>query len=284
MQRLPPSYVVKVFLKPDKYMREIHAIPLTHDVNVLRIIDHGILENGHEWIIYNYIDGWILEHIYDDLDLDQLRSLFYQMGHKVAEIHQVMTFDYFGDWRVEKQSHLNHYRSHMIEDTERMIRNIYVSGLPDKALFDVCVKNIREEYDNIRPLSVGRLCHRDLDGRNIIVGFEHALDLKVKGIIDFEKTIIGNEYMDIIGFYKKYFIHEPKLIHYFFKGYEEVLKIDMSFNQELRFNLYRVGIDICSWSYDFSKPYYDETVAFLKQLVAQDAHLIDKYKKPQTVE
>ena len=65
---------------------------------------------------------------------------------------------------------------------------------------------------------------------------------------------------------------------WFFKGYEDILAIGDDFNQELKFNLFRLGIDISSWSYDFSKSYYEETIAYLKELLKLENHLEDYFK------
>lgn len=272
------SFIIKIFLKPNKARRESNIVPMLSHFNHLKIIDQGEFSTGQEWIIYNYVEGWVLEHIIDDLDLDQLRNLFYQLGYSLAQIHTIQDFDYFEDWRGENHCALDQYKAFMIQDTERLIQNLNHSNLPNNDVLDPCIQIVREAYDSIRTLKYGRLCHRDLDGRNIIVGFEHSLDLRVKSIIDFEKTIIFNEYFDIVGLYKKYFIKEPKLMVWFFKGYEQILKIGDDFNQELKFNLFRIGIDICSWSYDFSKSYYEETITYLKGLLKIENRLEDYYK------
>ncbi len=272
------SFIIKIFLKPNKAIREKNVVSLLTPFNHLKIIDQGMFDSGQEWIIYNYVEGWVLEHIIDDLDLDQLRNLFYQLGHTLAKIHTVQGYDYFGDWHDENHCGLDQYKTFMIQDTERLIQNLYKADLPNKEVLDPCVQIVRAEYPSIRTLNCGRLCHRDLDGRNIIVGFEHSLDLRIKSIIDFEKTIVFNEYFDIVGLYKKYFIKEPKLMTWFFKGYEDILAIGDDFNQELKFNLFRLGIDISSWSYDFSKSYYEETIAYLKELLKLENHLEDYFK------
>ena len=274
------SFIIKIFLKSNKAIREKNVVSKLTHFNQLKIIDQGVFNTGHEWIIYNFVEGWVLEHIIDDLDLDQLRNIFYQLGQKLATMHTVERYDYFGDWHDESKCGLDQYKTFMIQDTERMIENLGKANLPNQEVIEPCIRIVRETYASIRSLKYGRLCHRDLDGRNIIVGFEHTLELNVRSIIDFEKTIVFNEYFDIVGLYKKYFIKEPKLMTWFFKGYEEILAIGDDFNQELKFNLFRLGIDICSWSYDFSKSYYEETIAYLKGLLKLENHLED-YFKPQ---
>jgi hypothetical protein len=267
------SYVVKVFYKKHKIDRELQVIPLFENENPLRILAKGVMDNGYEWLMYNYIDGWLFDHIIDDLDLDQLRLLFYQIGKKTARLHTIKTFDYFGDWQADKQSPLSDYKAFIIKDCERMAENILSQDLSEyKCLVDA-IDKMRSEYSTIRDLRVGRLCHRDLDGRNILIKVNLTDGLKLEAFLDFEKCVVFNEYFDIIGFYRRYFLDQPKLIEPFFKGYREVLEVDESFNIELKFNLYRAGIDICSWARDVSEEFFQETLKYLEKLEAFDQNM-----------
>jgi len=273
------SYIVKVFYKPLKIDRELHVIPLFAKDNPLKVLASGVMENGFEWLMYNYVEGWLLDHIFDDLDLDQLRLLFYQIGIRTAKLHEIKNFDYFGDWQIEKQSPLNEYKSFIVKDCERMAENILSQDLSAFKCLVEAIGKMRSEYANIRELKVGRLCHRDLDGRNILIKVSLTDGLKLEAFLDFEKCVVFNEYFDIIGFYRRYFIDQPKLIEPFFKGYREVLEVDVSFNLELKFNLYRAGIDICSWARDVSEEFFNDTLKFLEKLEAFDQDMDQLYIK-----
>ena len=264
------SYIVKVFYKTLKIDRELQVIPLFAKDNPLRVLANGVMDNGYEWLIYNYVEGWLLDHIIDDLDLDQLRLLFYQIGKRTAQFHAIKTFDYFGDWQVDKQSPINAYQAFIINDCERMAENILSQDLSSFDCLVEAIDKMRSEYENIRNLKFGRLCHRDLDGRNILIKVNLTEGLKLEAFLDFEKCVVFNEYYDIIGFYRRYFINQPKLIEPFFKGYREVLDVDDSFNKELKFNLYRAGIDICSWARFVSEEFFSDTIKYLEKLAAFD--------------
>lgn len=272
-------YIIKFFYKPNKRVREINIVPKIMSFNELELIAFGQTADGTEWAIYNFLEGWLLDQIYDDLDLDQLRYIFFEIGKRTAKLHACEVFDYFGDIQVEKQSSVNKYKQFVIEDCERLITNLYKRELDKIDVISKAIDVLREEYENIRDLKNGRYTHRDLDGRNILIGISAEKGMQLNGFLDFEKTVINNEYIDIIGFYRRYFLKEPKLISYFFKGYEEILKVDDSFNNELRFNLYKTGIDICSWSLDVSKSYFDNTVTYLQELQRIDPLLKDLYYK-----
>ncbi|OJV65707.1 MAG: hypothetical protein BGO41_07690 [Clostridiales bacterium 38-18] len=272
-------YVIKFFYKPLKRDREINIIPQTYEFNPLRILYQGELVDGTEWIIYNYIEGWLLDHIIDDLDLDQRRAIFEEVGMKLAQLHSLKTFDYFGDLSSDKQSSCDAYKSFVIDDTERLIKNINMQDLSEIPELKKAIEIIRSEYTNIRCLQKGRYCHRDLDGRNIIIKMDLERGLSLEAFLDFEKTVIYNEYYDIVNLYRRYFLEEPKLIPHFFKGYTSIINIDDSFNKELRFNLYRLGIDICSWSKTLSDKFFEHTIAYLNALIYKDEHLSDYYLK-----
>ncbi len=273
------SYIIKVFYKAFKVDRELQVIPLFAEDNPLRILAHGVMENGYEWLMYNYVDGWLLDHIIDDLDLDELRAIFHQIGKRTAQLHVAKTYDYFGDWQIDKQSQLQNYKTFIIEDSERMAENVLSQDLKGFDCLKEAIEKMRCEYVHVRELKVGRLCHRDLDGRNILIKVSLTEGLKLEAFLDFEKCVVFNEYLDIIGFYRRYFIDQPKLIEPFFKGYREILDVDDAFNKELKFNLYRAGIDICSWAMDVSEEFFYDTIKYLKKLDAFDHNMTLLYMK-----
>ena len=149
------------------------------------------------------------------------------------------------------------------------------------ALFDTLIKHLRNEYSNIKILKEGRLCHRDLDGRNILINREINRGVNsdqhekyhLKTFLDFEKCVVFNEHFDIVGLYKRYFLKQASLIKPFKQGYESVKKIDASFNQELKFNLLRLGIDHGSWAMYVSADFYNETLMFVKDLLVKFENL-----------
>lgn len=261
--------IVKFFYKPFKSTRELETVPLFESANALKILGYGKLKAGYDWIAYNFLDGILLDQLLPNLsELIQSR-IFEKIGKKTAELHQLKSYHYFGDWIATKQSDLDAYASFMIQDTERMIDNLKIQGLERNPVVEAAINSVRTEYKNIRSLSVGRLCHRDLDGRNILI------DINKDQIhfLDFEKCVVFNHYFDIVGFYRRYFLAKPHLLNAFMLGYETIVKLDPDFNKELRFNLYRIGIDICSWARYVSDQYFLETLAYLEDLLEKDATL-----------
>ncbi len=261
------QWIIKFYYKPLKRTREINALSYFKQSH-LEIVDQGILKNGIEWLIYGFIEGTLMESCYDMLSSANLEVLFYDIGKEMARLHKVKQFNYFGDWVPHKQSSLENYQTFIIDDTERLILNSLNSNQDERIILNIAIDLLREEYQNIRKLKVGRLCHRDFDGRNIILSSTNGF-YKFDTILDFEKCVVFNEHFDIIGLYRKYFLKAPYLIKPFKAGYESILEIDTSFNTELKFNLLRLGIDLSSWAKFVSNDFYAETMEYLSDLLSK---------------
>lgn len=261
------QWIIKFYYKPLKRTREINALSYFEQSH-LKIVDHGILKNGVEWLIYNFIEGQLLEQCYETLSDANLETLFFDIGREMARLHNVKQFDYFGDWVSHKQSALENYKNFIMNDTERLILNNLQYNQDEQVILNSAITLLRHEYQNIRDLKAGRLCHRDFDGRNIIVNYSNGA-YKLDTILDFEKCVVFNEHFDIIGLYRKYFLNAPQLIKPFKAGYEDILKIDSSFNIELKFNLLRLGIDLSSWAKYVSNDFYVETITYLSDLLSK---------------
>lgn len=260
------KWVIKFFYKPNKRIREIKSFQYFKQ-DRLTILAEGITKLGHEWLIYPFVEGDLLDLKIDKIPTENLIQLFEEIGAILGCFHGSHTFDYFGDWNVEKRSPVGEYRNFIIEDTERLIGNLQSCTSEESDIYQKAIYHVREEYRNIRQLEVGRLCHRDIDGRNIMITQNSENFYGVSAFLDFEKCVVFNEFYDITGLYRKYFLSNPYLIKPFKRGYERYLKIEESFNSEIKFNLLRLGIDLCSWSKDVSKLFYCESFNYLKMVL-----------------
>lgn len=263
------KFVIKFFYKPDKRNREINTLSLYKE-GPLKILYQGETHDGVEWVIYNYIEGELFEDIFERLSHDEKASIFKSLGEKMAKFHNVAKFPYFGDWCLDRQSPIESYKSFIIEDTERVISNIYNQKLPGMTIIEKSIQLLRLEYSNVVDLKEGSLCHRDLDGRNILIKKNATGSYELTAFLDFEKCVVYNPIFDIVGLYRKYFLKSPDLISSFFKGYHIVRDYDKTFNQTLRFYLFRSGVDLCSWTYSYSKDFFNEGLEFLETLLSYE--------------
>lgn len=263
------NLIIKFYYKPNKRLREENALKhIKH--SKLKIVMMGETSEGTEWSIYNYIQGEMLETLFNSQTNYDAQNIFYEIGMDMGLLHSSKQFDYFGDWLSEKQSPVEQYQNFIIKDTERIITNLGFLPEEDQLILNYAINSVREEYKHIRELRIGRLCHRDYDGRNIIVQKKSDGRYHLNGILDFEKCVVFNEHYDIIGLYRKYFINKPELIRPFFDGYTQYMDVDSSFNNEFRFNLFRMGLDLCSWSKRVSDSFYNEVFEYLKYIIDID--------------
>lgn len=264
-------YVIKFYYKAHKQVRELNTLNYykSHDFSVLK---HGSFES-YEWSIYPYIKGEVMEDVYLDLSSEEKKSLFYELGREMARFHNCAKFDFFGDWIDGKYSSISAYKDFIISDTERIIANIERSTLKPYELLNDAIIEIRSLYDTIETMEYATLCHRDLDGRNILISREG--DIQILTFLDFEKSVRFNPTYDIINLYRKYFYKDLSLVEPFYNGYCEIKPLPKDFIKAFRFNLVRMGLDLASWSLDVSESFYLETIAYLK-IVMEDHKIFEE--------
>ncbi|MBS7527387.1 aminoglycoside phosphotransferase family protein [Fusibacter paucivorans] len=270
------TFIIKFYYKYHKQIRELNA--LHYYVNTpLKLLAHGIYQ-GIEWSIYPYITGYVMEGCLQTMPENKKCELFKDFGSKMADFHNAVSFQHFGDWVVGKYSHISAYQTFMINDTERIYHNIEKLNLKPNKLFQEAIGRTRKAYNTIETLDEVTLCHRDLDGRNILIGVNEsqsvpdnkATSYQLITFLDFEKCVRFNPHYDIINLYRKYFYKAPALIKPFFEGYDKLRTRGEQYDIAFEFNLLRMGLDIASWSHHVSKCYYDETVDFLETMMTED--------------
>lgn len=262
------QYVIKFFYKPGKCMRELNALSY-YQPPELSILASGVTDDHTEWIIYNHIEGELLDRKLKQLKNDEMKRIFNGIGYEMGRLHQAHAFDYFGDWDPAKKSPVKAYVAFMKMEVERIITNINAQTLPGGEILRDSISVLKSEMEHIEPIGHGRLCHRDLDGRNILIDQKKGA-YEFKTFLDFEKCVVDNCYNDVIGLFRKYFLDYPYLLKPFFYGYKETGMLTSDFYKSFRFLLYKNGLHICSWTYSYSKSYYHEGLDFLKKLLEKD--------------
>lgn len=261
--------VIKFYSKKGKRIREIETLQML-PWSKLHVLAIGISNDDKEWLIYNYIEGVMLDAVYQNLCEANKATLFFEIGTELGRLHSSKTFDYFGDWHDEKKSDVSMYKAFVEADTNRIIKNIRIQELPHKEILLKAATIAEDAYHEIEHLKHGCLVHRDFDGRNIILKKDIDGFYRFQATLDFEKCVSFSPLYDVAGLYRKYFILEPHLVEHFFKGYFKTMTWDDSYKGALRFQLYRMGLDIGSWSLQVSEAYYNETIRFLSQLMEKE--------------
>jgi len=264
------SYVIKFYYKWNRRNREIAAhkvIESLTDVKVPKMINYGTLEDGREWMAYEFIEGHMLEDIQPDLDAYELDSLFEEMGEQLGKMHAAKQFDYFGDWDENGKSlhDITSFKQCFIRRQESHVQTLRKFALPEKRMLESAIALMRELYCVLDSIHESRLCHRDFDGRNILV-VKGRLKWEISGIIDFEQSSPYYTGSDIVNLYRKYFIDTPELETAFYRGYERFHTLDSYFVSLKDYLLLSLGVAICSWSYDDARPHYYEGIRILEFL------------------
>ncbi len=76
------TYVVKFYYKWNRRNREIAAHKVLEsitDVKIPKMINYGTLEDGREWMAYEFVEGHMMEDIQPDLDAYEMDRLFEEM-------------------------------------------------------------------------------------------------------------------------------------------------------------------------------------------------------------
>ncbi len=262
------TYVIKFYYKWNRRNREIAAHKILESITTVKIprmINYGTLADGREWMAYEYIEGHMLEDIMPTLGEYELEQLFEEIGEQLGQIHAAKQFDFFGDWDENgKRIHRSiSYKQCFVKRQESHILTLRQFALPEKRLLESAIKLIREYYGILEPIHESRLCHRDFDGRNILVvkGRHRWI---VSGIIDFEQSSPYYTGSDLVNLYRKYFIKSADLEHAFLGGYNRFERIDPYFMSLRDYLLLCKGVAICSWSYDDARPHYYEGIKLLE--------------------
>ena len=266
------TYIIKFYYKWNRRNREIAAhkvLESSTDVKLPKMISYGVLDDGREWMAYEFIEGCMLDEIQPDLDEYELEYLFEEMGEQLGKIHSAKQFNYFGDWDENGQSlhEITSFKQCFIRRQESHVQTLRKFALPEKRMLEAAIALMREFYCILDPIHQSRLCHRDFDGRNILV-VKGRVRWEISGIIDFEQSSPYYTGSDLVNLYRKYFIDFPNLEKAFFVGYERFHQLDPYFVSLKDYMLLCLGVAICSWSYDDARPHYYEGIRILEFLRA----------------
>ena len=94
------SVIFKLYYKKNRWNREVASLKLLTGSDVLcpGIKSYGILDDGTEWIIFEYLDGECFENIKDIIDEKSKTNILFELGNELGKIHSFRVFDFFGTW------------------------------------------------------------------------------------------------------------------------------------------------------------------------------------------
>ncbi|WP_300347899.1 aminoglycoside phosphotransferase family protein [Clostridium sp.] len=259
------KYVFKSYYRNDKRERELNSLEFLKncDVNVPKVIDFGEY-NNHQWILMEYIDGEVFEHIYLNLDMHSKLKLFSNLGECLGKIHSYKIFDYALDWN--KSIRKEEFKLNKIKKFEERVIEIEKQNSPYKELLFSIMEEIRKNFEELFSIERFRFTHNDFDGRNVLVKSEKGVYI-VQAIIDFEQSYPDDYCNDLANLYFKYFMENKDYEKAFLHGYNKYMTLDNKFYDILRIYLMLMIVEHCSWSYEKANDYYMENIEFLKRFL-----------------
>jgi aminoglycoside phosphotransferase (APT) family kinase protein len=264
------KYIFKLYYRDRRRSREIASLKLLEgsEVKCPRIFKYGNLENGSQWLMTEYIEGYILDKVMDDITPGNRLRIFEDIGEELGKLHSFRTFDFFGEWDEEGKSikNIKNYYDHFVQSIEKVIKEVLEQDLPEQHLLFNAIKAIRDNYDKLEIKTEARIVHNDFDGRNILVKKDNGI-YRLSGVIDFEGSYPGNAEENLVQLYYRYFLDNKSYENAFFNGYSKYLNLDIGFYDRLYIYFLCFVVGNCSWSYIQAPDYYNDNITFLKKIL-----------------
>ena len=264
------TFIYKQYCKKNRRARELTALKKLESSKVPcpRIKSYGVTEHGIEWMILSFLEGTVLDSLWDQLNKQQKKGIFFQMGSILSAMHSVEKYDRFGYWneKGECSYEIHDYYTEFCRRNETVFRQLENQHLPDKNLLEKAVCAIKKNSVMVKEIKDSHLTHQDYDGRNILVSIE-GKDARITGVLDFEQSSAGNTEIDLSDVYFRYFLKSDEFEAQFKEGYQKNLLIDPNFFHRMPLYLLCKGVSICSWSYMTAPDYYREGIELIKLMI-----------------
>ena len=263
------SQVVKLYYKKNRWNREVATMSQLKDSDILvpKLIDYGVLKDGVEWCIMEYLEGIPLVEMFNRLSSGEKVFILEEMGAVLGTLHS-FSFKYFGNWD-EKGNSLERavdYPSILIDKIESNMLTLFQQRLPEVELQKRALEKLRGYYDLFDEVKTPRLCHNDFDGRNVLIN-RRGDKWTLASVIDFEQSYPWDSEHDLKNMYHTIFLDLPELEEAFLKSYQRFHRLSESFNMKMKAYLLYLGLNICSWSYMQAPDYYRQGIELLERLV-----------------
>ena len=264
------SEILKLFYVKNRWNREVATLKCLSDskVKTPKLISHGILQNGTEWLITECIEGVPLNTVIDKISIDNQKKIYRDMGRELGKIHRYHTFNFFGNWD-ENGNSLDYnmdFRTVFMRRVNTIFEQLFKQLLPEEPLQRKAARLLINNFPLIENVSESHLCHNDYNIRNVMVKKIND-EWRLEGIIDFEQSFPWDKDIDLVYLFHSLSKKEMTLKDEFIKGYEEFCSIGDDFYKKMNFYLLYMGLYICSWSCKPAPAYYRHGIELLSSLV-----------------
>ncbi|WP_157950065.1 aminoglycoside phosphotransferase family protein [Vallitalea okinawensis] len=263
------SYVIKFYYVKNRWNREVAALKLLEDTDILvpHLVDYGKLDEV-EWILYEYVNGALLDTIQEEIPTSNLKDIYFKAGEQLGLLHSLKYFEHYGilNEDLEFKNSYHTFKSYFQNEVERIFTNLNKFTHEEIDLINKAKKTLMKTLEFLNDNDIqARLCHNDFGARNLIVSKDSGA-YKLVCVIDFEHSVIADADRELVLFYYSLKDSNEPLWKAFERGYEGHLAInqDSIHDKKLLYRLYR-GLSICSWSQNVDKDHYDEGIKILKE-------------------
>lgn len=258
------KYVLKIFYKKNRWNREVHALKaLRTTMKVPNLLHYGIIADGTEWLIYDYINGDLLLDIYDRVSHDELIRIYYLAGVELKKLHQYKDYDFFGSVDIDGQSleGFTSFEARMRNEMDKYKCDIYSEVHDDIDLINKGLEALEPLYKVIDCSIQPVLCHNDYSKRNFLVT-KTDNHYTLASVIDFEQCLPSYKTKEISEVYFSLLEESKDYANSFLKGYGGY-NIQYLEDYKTFMLLYR-GLGIISWCQSVDLNYYNEGIKMIK--------------------
>lgn len=263
------TYVIKLYYKKNRWNREVASLKFFSNSEALipKIIDYGVFDNGVEWLIYDFIEGELLSQVYENLTLDNLTEIYYEIGKQLGIIHHHKEVGFYGSMDEDGNgiNIFTRYREYFEGFMNRILQDLYSFEHKDLELLKRSEIRLKSMYSILDEVNKPTLCHNDFDPRNILVSKKDN-QYHLKAIIDFEQCVAIDIDEELVRVYFPLMEKDKQIAESFKLGYERFGDLNLK-RLKSKKDLYNLskGLMICSWSKDVAYDYYLEGIKILEE-------------------
>lgn len=257
------QYVLKIYYKSGSRDCERAALDVlsNRDIKTTTIVKYGNYED-YEWVLYDFIEGQLLDIVMDDIPSNQLDVIFTELGRIYGTMHQER-YEAMGKWNANGEildpitDTKEWAKSYIAEIIETMREQAFHNN---PVIEELCKSFTEDDIDNFANLDVC-LVHFDLDGRNIIIKHNDG-DFTLNGIIDFESSKPWFRDRSFVPLFFRYFYYNKEMEINFWKGYEEVAPKPLGLEGRIESYLKMFILSNLSWCKKDAPDYYVQNIQF----------------------
>ncbi len=205
-----PSLIIKLYQNKEQFVREEYALRIMKGTKIKspKIIKSGKCEEKCYWIIYEYINGKILNDLNDQ---NLSKTLFFDLGQQLSLIHNIISFSELS--QLERDDYIRKCFSKFVNSAFQYYNTLCSYHLPEQSIIKKAFYIVNKYKELYLIEDDFRVIVNDYSSKNLIVSTIKK-KLILSGIIDFEFLMFGNLHRDFI-LLLDYFIENNQLEVFF---------------------------------------------------------------------